>query len=373
MSATFYDQYEQDLSMVHESTLRTPEDDGNGSAEAKDTALAASYDLLKPMPTLPDGVDIELALRVKEFIHGLASGKYPSKVINAMREPVSFTLDGLLDNGVMLTYAIGLATTSGNDPYIQTIDEYINWKLESFTTHGEQKNTYDSAQDIIFDLFGCIVNDYTLSLKRDDSAIRQSVGIMSPIFAVGNALSSPIGEWAVEPFTWKDIDTTNTYLKIGATDYMPPSVNSMSIQIVNNVSFIGALGDDAGAYAINGKRDVILTIDGYIDDKTLFDFWRDLWDNENGYLTTAGGRMCYRLYLKKGGDANDYIDLNLYNLVMTGFNHHFSTADESIKGVTMEFKCATPSPTKKQFRTQADAAGLIIKDDNDNEVYHFNT
>ena len=101
----FYDQYLVNISMIREET---------GDARAfrygpsgKDTQIANDVTMYNLPVIIRDSVDIPIPIREREEYHGIGSGKYPSKIVNKSAEPVTFTIEGPLQIGTFLGYAIG--------------------------------------------------------------------------------------------------------------------------------------------------------------------------------------------------------------------------------------------------------------------------
>lgn len=360
MSTYMYDQSRQDISMRYESAFRTP----NGGS--KDTALLATTVTI-PVPVLPEGADIPIPIRVKEAVYGIGAGKYPSKIVTKMHEPTTITLNGLLQTGIFFAYAIGKATTAGASPYTHTVAEYIDYRIESFCMHCEQRNI-NTGNNIPFDILGCVVNSYVLEITRE-LAIRENIEIMAAYFDHSNAVvlttPGPPGEFSDNPFTWDEIDAVTTKLKIGATDRTPAAIDKITVTIANNVTFVPTLGDPIMYLPVAGLRDITIEMHCWIEDANLFAEWQKVWSNPDGH---PSGTDNLSLEMKLTRSANDYIHFKLDNLFIEAFTVHFSTAEEAVRGVDITLKAATPTASDKTMFSTAE-----VKDSRDNTYYHFTT
>lgn len=350
-----YDQGRQEISMLHESAFRTP------SGGSQDTAILTGTTTY-PVMVIDGGANIDPPYRKKAPVFGIGAGKYPSMIVNLCKEPTTFTLSGPLQTGIFFAYAIGLATTAGSDPYTHTIAEYTDYRLESFTLHGEQRNI-TGAQDIIYDLFGCVVNQWSIEITRD-LTIRENTEIMTANAEPNaTAQTAPPGEFSDDGFTFADISICD--FDINGVDVTPPEIDRLVFTIKNNVSMLPTPGDAAMTQPVSGIRDLTIDMHCWINSKDLYDTWLDTWSNSDGYYTNEAGRLDWEFKVARGAD--DYVHLKLYNLYIDSFSMHFSTADEAVKGVDITLKAGTPNSNKIQFTTAE------VKDGRTNLYYHETT
>lgn len=461
----FYDQKDQTISMANESAFRTT---GSG----KDTAIAAGV-ATYGLPILVTNADIPIPIRVREEIHGVGSGKYPSKIINKTNEPINFTLEGPMLLGTFLSYAVGQSYTStaaqpeitrvdciadvagslnnkyfviydgatdygvwldvdngGSDPtgagitgievdisandtaatiaaainttvgghaeftttytatqdhieiyptggVVAEIDAYdvdtdfrvfvieqgtpattlahrflenADYQMDSFTVHVEQRL---SGQDILYDMIGCVVDTLDIEFNKDAGTVNCSVGIKAAGYVAGTAQTTPPAELAVEPFVWGDLDNstkTSWYrlLDEQGTERAPTSIESIKLTINNNVEFVPGIGDPIGAYAKSGKREILLNIVGFIENKTLYDYWRGTFDNANERMNSASSKMSGLIRLERTA-ITDVLTIFLHNIYLAEHDCHIQSIDESIKAVDMTLRAAQPDVDKRQI------------------------
>jgi len=255
-----------------------------------------------------------------------------------------------------------------NTSYAHRIIEAKTYALQSFTLHVEQRNT-TGAQNIIYDLFGCVVDTFEISTNKDDGTVKCSVGIKATGFAAGTAQTAPPSELTAEPFVWSNLDNSNTtatyvLLDENSTERAPDSIESISLNISNNVEFAPAIGDPIGSFAISKKREIELKITGFIQDKTLYDYWRGTFDNVNKRMNSATTKLSALIRLIKTA-GTDLITIYIANLYIQDHSCHIQTIDEAIKGVDLVFRAAQPDVDGRQVYS------TII--DSNTKVYYHNT
>jgi len=239
-------------------------------------------------------------------------------------------------------------TTQGVSTH--TITEEISRTLKSFTLHVEQSHDSGATYDIIYDLFGCVIDSYELEIDFSEEVVKERVGIKCPHYAVGNKLTNPPTKWAVDVFSFGDaVESASNYLLMeSVTDRTPSMVNKMKLSIENNVKMQSEYGYQYRRHAVAGKRDVKMNIIGFIEDRELWDFYKDTWDQANNRLSTASGRLNSKIKLQR--DATyDYFVLSVYNWLPEEHNAHLSNIDESIKGIDLTLDDATPDANKRIF------------------------
>ncbi|MCP4651712.1 MAG: hypothetical protein GY853_16745 [PVC group bacterium] len=242
-----------------------------------------------------------------------------------------------------------------------TVSEEVIGVLPSFTLHIEQQNRNDpgvagAGEDIVIDLFGCVVDSYELSVDYESGIVKEALTIKCPHYSTGVVLTNPppYAE-TVEPHTWANIIETdnNCLLQEGATstvngsnDKTPTSVNSIKLTIANNVSFKQDIGYRYGRYHLSAKRDVSLNIVGFSENRDTLDYHLDTWDNANQRYSTASGRLNSTLKLQR--DATyDFINIHIYNWLLEEHNHSIVSIDDGIKGVDITLTGATPDSNRR--------------------------
>lgn len=231
-------------------------------------------------------------------------------------------------------------TTHGTTNY--SITEGLTYALDSFTLHVEQQ--HDGDEDIYYDLFGCVVDSAEITINFDDNIIKGKYSIKSPYAVTGNQNTKlPNRVKKENVFNWTHLEeAASDYLIMeGTTDRTPEIVNSLTLTINNNVEFQPNIGKDYMYMAIAGKRNVEFSITGYISNKNLFDFWKDIWSNANNYYSSASGRLNSKINIDRDA-SNDYIDISIYNLLITEHTCHLQSVEEQIKSVDLTFIDAIP-------------------------------
>lgn len=238
-------------------------------------------------------------------------------------------------------------STWGSSTY--SVTEETDEDLPSFTFHFEQANP-TSAEDIVWDAYGCVVDSIELNITGDDGVATYSVTFKCP-YAVENttygkatnppprkkigafpAMSS-VQESAQNRILMEDPDTTTDL------DRTPRQVNGIKFTINNNVNFHWDLSTRHANYAAAGQREVSMNVIGVTDEKELFTYYQGLYDqdgNNDWKPTTANGRLKGVLKLQR--DATyDYIKISVYNWMIEEHDFVFSSVDDAVKAVDMTF------------------------------------
>ena len=233
------------------------------------------------------------------------------------------------------TFAV---TTWGATTY--TITEALDTNLPSFTIHVEQRNT-TSGEDIVWDIFGCVVDSVDVSVNFGDKIVKCSVTFKTPY-----ALENSNGR-NTNPPPKKMIDAFPTMLALkesaaaylimeGTTDRTPQTVDSVTLNITNNVTFKGDLAARHAVLAVAGKRDIALKIVGATQEKQLFTYWQGAYkaSGTDWIPTSASGKLNSKFKLQR--DATyDYINISFYNWLLKEHNFVFVDVDEAVKSVEM--------------------------------------
>lgn len=439
------------------------------------TANPATYPWYSQINLIPDGIDYDLPIRLKEKIYGIGSGKHPDMIVNTLQEPVEFTLDMMMQDARFLALATGTSSTAAdgnsdhdlditcigagtegalasgdyfllytidgsghqicnavwfdvntgggapsitgatnievdvgaNDTAAQvatalhtkleaetnysastggagiasvtvhgpddthhgavcdardgasataftfsivtngssthTVTEGTDTTLKTFGLHIEQVNS-TAGENIIIDLFGCIVISHETNIDYDGKIIRESVTIRAMTYAIGNACTCVPPSYITDPNTWADVveAASNYLMMIGTTDKTPEIVSSVKLTIENEVDDFGDIGDIYVGFTIAGKRTVTLNIVGFIQINDIWTYWYDTWSNSLGYYTNAGGRLNSEIKLQRTASV-DLWQLSVYNWFIESYNLKLFTIDDKIMGIDATFTDATPN------------------------------
>jgi hypothetical protein len=295
-----------------------------------------------------DDTNAEVATKLKNKLdaednYGASVDGAVVTVTNANYGAVPDARDGAAATGFTFsTTAQGVST--------HTVTEEISRSLESFTLHCEQGHTSGSSYDIVYDLFGCVVDTYELEINFSDGIVKEKVGIKCPHFVAGNQLTNPPKKWKNDLYTWADTkeSASNYLLMEGTTDRTPAGVNKIVLRINNNVNMESDIATQYKKYAIAGKREVELNIVGFDENRELWDFFKDVWNSANDYYNTASGRLNSKLKLSRD-NTYDYFILSVYNWLIEEHNAHFVNVDDAIKNIDVVLVDGTPDSNKRIF------------------------
>lgn len=244
------------------------------------------------------------------------------------------------DSGTVATGFSFAVTTQGANTH--TVTEETGFDLPSFTMHIEQRNT-DSNEDIIVDLFGCVITNYELTVDYGDKIVKESVTLKTVNFALGNRLTNaPAKVHLIEPHTWVNLKGTSNYiLREGVTDKTPEIVKKTVLKITNEVEFQPELESRYPQTVTCGKKEVTLNIVGHTKKRDTFDYYRDTWDTANNRYSSASGRLNTQFKLER--DATyDYMLISVYNWLIEEHNHHVFNVDDKMKSLDITLTEATP-------------------------------
>lgn len=375
----WYPKKEQYIYLVNESAYGTPRAGTAWTAIPVSGGAAAN---IQRLSVIAEGVEVPLPKIEKLRKYDINAGKHPSHVASGNRPPITFTMNLECQYPVFLAYAVGLATTTGvADPYTHTVIEELGGDagsltgIQSFTLHCEQRHA--GSEDIAYDLFGCVVEEYKLSINKADGTVKESVTISCPACTLaGNLLTTPPTKCTDMIYVFGHTkEAAGKYLLMeGTTKVRPDSVETIELGIKNNIMFLPDLAYRHMCFAIARNRDVSLHIVGYISSSKILKYWETTWDEVNERPTGASGKINAYIYLEKIEATKTHsIEIPIYNLIPEEHNCEFVAIDKGIKGADITLVDAPPSEDAtyggKIFRAAA-ADGIIIKDQHDETYYH---
>lgn len=277
------------------------------------------------------------------------------------------------------------------DYWTHTVQESKTSELESFTMHCEQGNPNAAAQDIVYDLFGCVIEEYRLTINKGNQTVKESVTIACPACAYSTAnmnTGSDISDSLPDDiYAWNDLledvsssdgmsKTTTMYLIQSdgspATNLTPTALENVELTVSNGITFLPDLEKRHMVYAVATTRSVAFTLSGYITTKTLLTYWEEVWDESVRGPNTAGAALQGCVYLERASD--DYIFIPINNLMIDEHSMEFSSIDEGIKGADMTFTAGTPmaGASGRLFYCTDDSKDIEIADGR-NELWYHNT
>jgi len=267
-------------------------------------------------------------------------------------------------------------TTQGAS--VEDIPESINHSMESFCLHVEQKNT-TGAETIIYELLGCIVKSitYHIGYNENDGQIMQSVNITSPyavILADTDKLASPPSYIDSTPFNFGNVDeTSDKILEENSGDILPDAVSLLEFTIENTITFMPDVGNTYFTDFTCADRKISLHIVGFNKKSTIFDFWRDLWDQANKRFSTATTQICSSIKLTRS--TNDYIKIFVYNWKIASYACRFFNVQEgSLRSEDFTLNSATPlASNSNRMLCDSSSNNCEIKDSEPYTTYHHTT
>ncbi len=240
------------------------------------------------------------------------------------------------------TYAV---TTWGSTTY--TVTEALDTDLPSFTLHFEQKNSASAnAEDIIWDVFGCVVDSITTTIGFEEKLVTQSVTLKCPYATVGLTATNPPPKKlipAMSAMTALQEADNACLLQEGATstvngtdDWTPTTVNSVALIISNNVTFQSDLETQYYKRAIAGKRDISLNIVGATAEKELFNYWQKAYQlSGTDYIPGDASDRINSVFKLQRNATYDYISISIYNWLLLEHNFNFVSVDDAVKIVDL--------------------------------------
>ena len=250
--------------------------------------------------------------------------------------------------------------------------------MESFCLHVEQKNT-TGAETIIYELLGCIVKSitYNIGYNENDGQIMQSVSITSPyaiILTDSDKLVSPPSYNDSTPFNFGNVDeTSDKILEENSGDILPNAVSLLEFTIDNTITFMPDVGNVYFTDFTCADRKISLHIVGFNKKSTIFDFWRDIWDQANKRFSTATTQICSNIKLTRS--ANDYIKIFVYNWKVVSYSCRFFNVQEgSLRAEDFTLNVATPlASNSNKMLCDSSSNNCEIKDSEPYTTYHHTT
>lgn len=296
---------------------------------------------------------LKTALELKpEFTLVTVSGANAEITTVANAGAVQPVRNGAADPG--FSYGV---TTWGSTQY--TLSEELTTSLSSFTIHAEQRNQ-DNTEDIIWDLFGCVVNSIEIRVAFEDKITTYTVTFSCP-YALpntnGKATNPPPRKNLLGFPTMEALqEGSGNYLIMEnattITDRTPKTVDSIVLTISNNVTFQSDVSKRHMAQAFSGKRDINMIIIGATQEKAMFTYWQEAYQESGGdyFPASANGRLFTTFKLQK--DATyDYISIGIYGWLLKEHNFQFVSVDEAVKSVEMTFEDGSSNSTGRSINS----------------------
>ena len=298
--------------------------------------------------TTPTSTAAEIAAAVKAIIDADATfGASNAAAVVTVTNAANGAVMPARDSGAAPTECTFSITTWGSTTY--TVAEALTTDLPSFTIHLEQRNT-TAAENIIWDLFGCVVESVDVNVAFGDKVVKYSVGMRCPYAVEGNAATNLPGKKLIDgmPSMSSLIEGTDAVLiQDGATatvndmtagDKTPTTVEKVVLSINNSVSFQPDIAKQHMVRAIAGKREVKMNVVGATQEKELFNFWQEQYKlSGSDYIpNTATGKINTTFKLQR--DATyDYVSIHIYNWLILEHNFVFVNVDDAVKMVDLTF------------------------------------
>lgn len=289
---------------------------------AADTAAGTAGALETALEALPEITSANVTSGTCTVIHANSGAVQPAR------------------DGAAATDFTFTVSTYGVSTY--TITEGLGYDLKSFTLHAESANEDGASQDIAFDFFSCVISSADITVSFDDKIAKAEYTVMCPYAVAGNICTNPPPKKKISAFpTMKALQESanNCLIQEGTTstvngtdDLTPKSVNSITFTIENNVEFQADVESQYKKYPIAGKRDITLSVSGFIDNKTILTYQREAYSNSSGEFipSSASERINSVIKLQKNA-TYDYLSISIYNWLVEEHNLHFQTIDEAIK------------------------------------------
>lgn len=231
-----------------------------------------------------------------------------------------------------------------------TITEQTDNTMKRFGLHIEYNNGSD---DIVADLFGCVVSSYEIKIDYEEKIIKESVTVQVPYFVVGlvSTVPPPFRKDTNPAIYANFIETSgsNYYVIMAATTSRTPEIlTSATITIENEIELYPGVGYNYRRNCVSGKRIVTMNLVGFIQTNDLWTDWKDTWSDSLGYYTNAGGRLNSELNVQITNTNNEW-QMSIYNWMIEEYALKLFSIDDKIMGIDITFTSATP-----------DSSGYII-------------
>lgn len=330
-------------------------DTANDQATGKPTLTGINASKMLPANTNAVATVEDVADAVEAIIEATLGGGGTSDITSADNVLGVLTLIHARSGAVQIAHdgeaVFGLTTVSpttfGATNY--TVTEGLSYSLPSFTMRVEQRNPGDNSEDIIYDLFGCVIEEITINVDYGEKIVKASVLVKCP-YAIentthGRADIPPPKKYlnAFPTMSALQEDTAEYVIMEGTTDRTPRQVDKVMLRIKNNVTFKPDISKKYKNLAIAGKRDVEMEIIGSTDEKELFKYWQEAYTISGGdwIPENASGKLNTKFRLDR--DATyDYLIISVYNWLIQEHNFHFVSVDEAVKAVEMKFIDGSP-------------------------------
>jgi len=224
-----------------------------------------------------------------------------------------------------------------------TITASTGSSLPSFGLHIEQVNT-TAGENICIDLYGCIVKSYEMSVDYSTKIITESIIISTVKFAVGTISTIPPPRRALAPHTWQNLseDTSKNIIMLGSTDKTPAITNSILLTIENDIELFGDIGKSYAYNVIAGMRTIKLKLVGHAQLSDIWTYWKDTWDDVNGYYTNAAAKLNSYITVERT-ETYDTFYLTIDNWLIEEYALKLFPISERIMGIDVTFTGATPA------------------------------
>ena len=214
-------------------------------------------------------------------------------------------------------------TTWGATTY--TVTESIGTSLPSFVIHLEQRND-TSAEDELWDLFGCVVESISVSLTYGDKIANYTVVFKCPYALPGlRSTNNPPRKYIKAFPAMSSIqESAGSFLiqEAGTTirDRTPQQVDSVVLEINNNITFRSDISKRYKTFPIAGKREITLQIIGNTSERELFQYFLEAFTNDaTDWIPTSANGKLYGVFKIQRDATYDYISISFYNWLFICF------------------------------------------------------
>ena len=249
------------------------------------------------------------------------------------------------DSGVAPTLCTFATTTWGSTTY--TVTEALTTDLPHFTIHLEQRNT-TAAENIVWDLFGCVVESVVVNVAFGDKIVKYSVTIQCPYAVEGNTATNPPTKKLIPTMSAMSAlqeSASNYIVQEGTTDRTPSTVEKVVLTITNNVKFQSDISKQHMIKAVSTVRDVKLNIIGATHEKELFNYWQAAFTESDGdYYPTGADRLNTVFKLQREA-TYDYVSIAIYNWMISEHNFSFVSAEDAVKMVDITLEDGSADST----------------------------
>ena len=279
-----------------------------------------------------DLVEIEL-----ELLAGITSADNVAELITIVRANAG-SVQPTRDGAAATDFTFN-TTTLGSTTY--TVTEALTTDLPSFTMHLEQRNA-TAAENIVWDLFGCVVDSVEVNVAFGDKVVKYSVTIKCPYAIEGDTATNLPGKKLIDgmPAMSSLQEGAAAYIIMdAAVDRTPSTVEKVLLTISNNVKFQPDIAAQYMKKAISTRRDVKLNIVGATHEKELFNWWQEKYKLSGTDYIPNGASGALNSVFKLQRDATyDYVSIAVHSWLLRDHNFSFVNVDDAIKMVDMLFE-----------------------------------